>query len=136
MMYLRRRNQRSGFMLLEVMITIAILGLAMGPIFILHTSALRSLYRYSGKIRVLFFAKRSLIDFLYESQRKNEDEIFEEKLVPKSTVTVTQKIKKVAQNSSLGKIKDLHVVKVTAKSSRKARESIVSFVYRPEQEEQ
>ncbi|MFC1845562.1 hypothetical protein ACFLX2_00365 [Candidatus Dependentiae bacterium] len=136
MMSLKSQNSRPGFMLTEILVTVAIIGVALMPIFVLQTSALRSLYRYSNRIRALFPTKNFLQQALAQAPDKEERTISEEKKITRPPATLQYELKKVSETSSLREIKDLYIGTVSIESTRGTRESMVGFVYRPEREKE
>lgn len=135
-MNLKNQNSRQGFMLTEILITIAIIGIALTPIFILQSSSLRSLYNYSERIRLLFPVKNFLQENIIEASNKEEQEISEEKQIKNPSATLNYHLKKVQDGSSLSKINDLYLGSVSIQSIRGTKESMVGFVYKPERKQQ
>ena len=136
MIHFKSRSAQSGFMLMEVLLTIAIVGMVITPILMLQTNALRGLYRFSSRITLLFPAKNFLMESVVQAPQKKDQKVTEKKEItsPRATLTYTQR--PVGKNSAFKDIKDLHRASVVAESSRKAKESIVHFIYQPERKKQ
>jgi len=132
MIHFKSRSAQSGFILMEVLLTIAIVGMVITPVLMLQTNALRGLYRFSSRIALLFPAKNFLMESVVQAPQKKDQK--EEITNPRATLTYTKR--PVGKNSAFKDVKDLHRASVAAESSRKAKESIVHFIYQPERKKQ
>jgi len=129
-----KNRSSSGFMLMEVMVTIAIVGLVLAPVFMLQSSAMRGLQRLSREIRLLFSAKNVLVDSFQKVSFAKDEEETETKRISNPPATLTYKRAKVGKNSAFKDMKNLYSSDVRIRSSRAERESIIGFVYKPEKE--
>ncbi len=114
-------------MLMEIMITIAIVGLMLVPVFMMQSSTFRALSRYSSRMRLLFSAKNSLIQ---EIDKEHATKKLSEKQGQKEGVERS----KVDQSLAFKNIKNLYKHTVKVRSSRGQKESIIGFTYKPGQE--
>ena len=121
-------------MLMEVMFTIAIVGIALAPIFVLQTNSLRGLRKFSDKIKLIFPAKNFFIDSSNKKHKSEEKKIMEKKDITKPTATLTYTEKKIGEKGAFSNIGNINVGEVRIRSARGVRESIVGFIYKPEQE--
>ena len=119
-------------MLMEVLVTIAIVGMVITPIFMLQTNVLHALYRVSGKARLLFPVKNALEKAVVEVPEKKEQEISKTEQITDPAGTLTYTMRKVGDTSVLKDVKDLYFNEVQVRSIRGERESMVVFVYKPE----
>lgn len=134
MEYLKSRHNKSGFMMMEVMVTIAIVGLAIAPILMMQSASLRALRQYSSQIRLLFPVKNFWMEMTAKSFDKKETEFTEKRQINNPAASSTYKASKVGENSVFKGIKHIYKSELTAKTLRGTRESIVGFVYKPERE--
>jgi len=120
MVRFKSRTSSPGFMMMEVMLTIALVGMALAPMFALQTSAMRSLYRYSVRWQLILPLKNRLIDeFTKMAPQEKKD------------ARITYKKSKVSDRSAFKEIKDLYKQEVASKPVRGRQESIISFIYQP-----
>jgi len=129
-----KNHNKSGFMLMEVLLTIALVGMALAPAYMMEGTIQRSLSRYSARIRLLYHIKNFWTEVVWKIADEKETERTDKRQVSNPSATLTYRLSPVGENSSLKKIKGMHKVQVTGKSTRNARESIVGFVYKPERE--
>ena len=115
--------------MMEIMITIAIVGASLAVAFTLQSTILRGLYRASASIRLLFPVKDFWVETTFKQLEKKEGT--DQKQVTNPSATITQKLTKVGERSVLKDVKDLKKNEVSGRS-RRTRESIIGFVYRPE----
>ena len=123
-------------MLMEVLLTVAIIGLMLAPVFALQSVALRGLYRYSARLRALFPAKAFLVTALADVSDKKEDTFTEKKEITNPTATLTYNSKRVGEQSALKKQKGMVRNEVSVKVPRQKKETLVGFVYKPERKKQ
>ena len=135
MIHFKSRSAQSGFMLTEVLLTIAIVGMVIMAVLMMQTNALRGLQRYSSRMRLFFPAKNFLMESIVSTSEKKGQEVPKKKEItnPKATLTYTKQ--PVGKDSVFKDIHNLHRVKVAAQS-RRAKESIVRFIYQPERKKQ
>ena len=126
------RNAQSGFMLMEVLITIAIVGLVIAPVFILQGNALKALYKISAQTRMLFPLNNELKEQLEQIYEREGEEFTEQKDIKIPDGKLTYKMRKVVQTSELKDIKDLYFNEAQMLLKRGDRESMVMFIYKPE----
>ena len=136
-MRFKLRKNNSGFMLMEVLLTIAIIGMTLVPLFMMQTNALRGVYRYAQRLRLIFPAKNFMVDVFAgktkqpEEKEKADSGTQKEKLkIPPAQLT--HKWRKPKENSSLKKLKNMQVHEVIVRGTRGGRESIIGCVYKPE----
>lgn len=119
-------------MLMEVLVTIAIVGMVITPIFMLQTSVLRALYRVSAQARLLFPVKNALEEAVDEMPTQREQEVSRKEEITNPAGTLTYTMRKVGAASALKDVKDIYFNQVLVRSIRGERESMVGFVYKPE----
>jgi prepilin-type N-terminal cleavage/methylation domain-containing protein len=134
---MRFKNHKRGFTLVEVMLSMMIMGLALSPIFILFSMIMQRVNRSSRAYDAVLLCK----NFLQEAHQKQEPEAQSFSLEKKEIdfdVTLTYSLDKgVDQKSVFGSLQGLHRETVTAtwlETGEKKEEQLVSFVYKkPEQ---
>lgn len=126
------RNAQSGFMLIEVLVTIAIVGLTIAPVFILQGNVLKVLYKISAQTRMLFPIQNELKSQAEEIAGREQEEFTEQKDIKIPDGKLTYKMRKVVPTSELKEIKDLYFTQVQMQLKRGDRESMVMFIYKPE----
>lgn len=123
-------------MLMEVLVTIAIVGMVITPIFMLQTSVLRALYRVSAQARLLFPVKNKLEELCAQAPTQKEQEISKKEQITNPAGTLTYTMRKVGGTSALKDVKDMYFNEVLVRSTRGERESMVCFVYKPERKQE
>lgn len=131
------KNHNCGFTLVEVILSLAITGLVLTPIFIIHGGVLERVGRTSQAFDVIMYCK----ELFYEARKKQEPDAQEftlEKGMVDFNGTRTYRLEKsINQKSSLASITGLHKESVTmtwTDLGEKKREELVTFVYKaPEQ---
>jgi len=124
-------------MLMEVLVTIAIVGMTLVPLFMTQSNALRGVYRYAQRLRLIVPAKNFFVDIFSKKKEQSDDgekkEVeIEEKEITDPAAKLTHKKRKLTENSAFKKIKDLEVHEVIVRGTRGGRESIIGWVYKPE----
>lgn len=131
------KNHKRGFTLIEVIISLAITGAVLTPVFMLHEMILNRVSRYSRAFDYILLCT----NFLYEARQKQEPEV-QQFVLDKNDVVFDAKLtysleKGVDQKSSLASVQGLHKELVTAswiEVDEKKQERLVTFVYKkPEQ---
>jgi len=135
MIHFKSRSAQSGFMLTEVLLTIAIVGMVITPVLMLQTNALRGLRRYSSRMRLLFPAKNFLMESVVQTPETKEPEAPKKKEITNPKATLAYAKRPVEKDSAFKDIPNVHRVRVTARSPR-AKESIVGFIYQPERKKE
>lgn len=136
MMYSSNHNARSGFVLIEVLVTIAIVGMVIAPIFMLQSNMLRALYRVSTQARLLFPVKNALEKTLVGVSTQTEREVSRQEEIKNPAGTLRYTVRKIGDASALKNVKDMYFNEVQVRSIRGERESMVGFVYKPERKQQ
>ncbi len=117
---------------MEVLITIAIVGLVIAPVFILQRNVLRSLYTTSAQTRMLFPIQNELHEQLEKLYDRQEEEFSENKDIKNPDGKLAYKMRKVVPTSELKDIKDLYFTEAQVLLKRGDRESMVLFIYKSE----
>lgn len=133
MIRLNNHNAQSGFLLPEVLVTIAIVGMIITPLFVLQASALRALYKTSAQTRMLFPLQNELQEQAEKIVDRQEQEITEQKESTNPPGKLTYKMHALAPTSELKDIKDLCYTQANMLLPSNDKESMVMFVYKPEQ---
>jgi hypothetical protein len=105
-------KNRNGFLLLEALFATVIVGMIMGPLFMIQNNILTHLSAGFQQVERLFVAKRFLIQTI--TTHKNAQE-FEKQLEKKETDPETNMIftlEPVPKESALHKVKNLFLAKV------------------------
>jgi prepilin-type N-terminal cleavage/methylation domain-containing protein len=131
------KNHKSGFTLIETLMAMAITGLVLGPIFIMHGTILQRVNRGSIAFELILYCR----ELLFEARQKQEPDAQEftlEKPVLEFDATCRYELEKgVDQKSSLVSFEGLHKESVTVnwtQEGKKKQERLVTFVYKkPEQ---
>ncbi|HLW72938.1 MAG TPA: prepilin-type N-terminal cleavage/methylation domain-containing protein [Candidatus Babeliales bacterium] len=131
------KNHKRGFTLIEVIISLAITGTVLTPVFMMHEIILNLVSRSSRAFDYLLLCQ----NLLYEARQKQEPDA-QQFLLDKTNVefdaTLTYSLEKgVDQKSSLASLQGLHKEQVTVfwtELDKKKQERLVTFVYKkPEQ---
>jgi len=129
---------------MEVLLTIALVGMSLAPAFIMVSSTMRPLYAFSRRLQLLFpiknfwVSKTSKVDPsspVLSSVEGPDKSAFKTKEITRPTGTLTYKLTPVGEKSALKKIKGMHRAEVIGRS-RNTKETLVGFVYRPEKKKQ
>lgn len=134
---IRFKNHKNGFTLIEVIISLAITGVILTPVFMLHEMIMNRVNHSSKTFEYLLLCK----NFLFSSRQKQEPEAQEfsaEKVEIDVGATLTYALEKsVDQKSSLASLPGLHKEMVTVSwmdQDKKKQERLITFVYKtPEQ---
>jgi len=134
---IRFKNHKHGFTLIEVMLSMMIMGLVLCPLFILFGMIMQRVNRSSRSYDYILLGK----NFLQEAHQKQEPEAQSFSLEKKEIdfdATLTYSLDKgVDQKSVFASLKGLHREVVNAswtENGQKKQEQLVSFVYKkPEQ---
>jgi prepilin-type N-terminal cleavage/methylation domain-containing protein len=130
MIHFRSHN---GFTLLEIMLSLVIVGIVLGPIFLLHGAIMQRMNTVSHQFYGILVGKQ----LFYQARQKQDPQAFEFTMNNQGeheTFTCTYNLySSVADQSSLYSITDLRkeIVTITWQEHGKKRaESIVSFIYK------
>jgi len=127
-----KNHKQPGFLLMEVLLTIALVGMSLAPAFVMQSSTMRNLYNYSARLRLFFPIKNFWLDRISKLDPKLEvSKEPESRKITRPSGTLTYKLTPIGENSAFKKIKGIHRVEVVGRS-RRTKESLVSFIYRPE----
>lgn len=136
-----RSSPRSGFTLIEVMISLAIVGLVLTSLGGLQMALLRATMKSTGRFERL----RSMLFFLEDSRIKESSSKEQErgkkitKELKEPALKLTYERFAPAKKSSLYRQKDLKIERVTGEwkgATRKQQDSIITFIYTPELEDE
>jgi prepilin-type N-terminal cleavage/methylation domain-containing protein len=131
------KNHKNGFTLIEVIISLAITGAILTPVFMIHEMILNRVSRSSRLFDYILLCS----NMLYEARQKQEPDVQQFSLDKVDTdfgVSLTYSLEKgVDQKSSLASVQGLHKEFVTVlwtEVDQKKQERLVTFVYKkPEQ---
>jgi len=127
----------SGFMLTEVLIAIAIVGIVITPILLIQYNALVGTNDFSGKIRRLFVMKNFMVEQGFKASEQKEQKAVAEKNIKDSNVTlkyVRDKIKKGLppfKNFDDAQVGNLCVQRIEAEFGVKKKDVLIRFLYKP-----
>lgn len=131
-----RTGSRAGFTLIEVLLAMAIIGLVLTPIFMGQSAILRATALASRRLARVFAAKKILI----ENEIALEPDVREftsEKKINNPPTTFTYELKKISDDSSLKKFKNVLIQTVSwpdERSKKKRQDRLVTFLYKPERQ--
>lgn len=126
-------HKHQGFTLIEVMVSLLIIGMIMVPVWGLQGTIITAVSDFRDRLARIWFAEHTL----YQARRAqpldaSQFSFKNQMQTPNSTITY--ELKKVAQNSSLAKQHRLFVEKIVAQgTSKRNQEVMISFIYKPEQ---
>ncbi len=131
------KNHNGGFTLVEVILSLAITGLVLTPIFIIHGGVFERVGRTSQAFDVIMYCK----ELFYEARIKQDPDAqeftLEKGMVDFDGARTYRLEKSINQKSSLASVMGLHKESVTmtwTDRGEKKREELVTFVYKsPEQ---
>ena len=132
MIHSNNRKVQSGFVILEVLIAIIIVGMVITPVFLLQRNVMRSLYFISARARMLFPLQNELNEQLEKAYNREEEDVTENKDMKIPAGKLTYKMRKVTQTSELKNIPDLYFTEAQMVLKAGDRESMVLFAYKPE----
>lgn len=125
-------NSRSnaGFTLIEVMLSMAIMGLILTPIYVLQGNVTERVYRMGSRMRSLFYAQ----DILYQARRAQPPAVREFSFAQKDDNEQLQaeyRLSAISEKSALAKTEHLLKEEIKVRDARFKRETtMVRFVYK------
>ncbi|MDP3889132.1 MAG: prepilin-type N-terminal cleavage/methylation domain-containing protein [bacterium] len=125
----------SGFLLIEVLISIAIIGILVTPLFILQGTVFQQVSQMSQRLHRLFFAEH----FLIETRRSVQDDVRQftlEKKEENPATVLNYTVGPLEKKSSLATIPGLLLERVVIQEPKKkppSVDTIVTFLFKPEQ---
>jgi prepilin-type N-terminal cleavage/methylation domain-containing protein len=130
-------KNHNGFTLIEVILSLAITGLVLTPVFVIYTTLSQRVTSASRKLDVVIEAKALLIE-AHQKQEPDAQEFKLEKPIAEFDATVKYQLDKaVDQKSVLASLPGLHreiVIVEWTDLGEKQQERLVTFVYKkPEQ---
>lgn len=131
-----KNHNKPGFLLMEVLLTIALVGLSLSPAFLMQSTTMRSVFQFSNRIRLLFPVKNFFFEKVFKGEQKGPEEKSKPEMsrqISRPAGTVTYKTKPVGQNSALKNIKGMQRVEVVGRTLR-TQETLIGFIYKPERE--
>ena len=130
------KSHKDGFTLIEVIMALAITGLVITPIFILHGTILQRVNRGSIAFDMFLYVKALLVE-ARQKQNPDAQEFTLEKSIAEFNTTTKYVLSKIDQKSSLASLVGLHQELVTinwVEQEEKKQETLVTFTYKkPEQ---
>lgn len=132
--YSPRTDVHHGFTLPEVLLSVAIVGLALTPIYLGQSVAMRQSAIYSRLLTRTFAAKKILRETEFALQDPLQPTKIDKKVESPPT-TFSYELKKVPEQSSLKKFKNVWIESISWPDERnpKRQARIVTFIYKPEQ---
>ena len=126
-------KNKNGFTLLEVLISMTIMGILMTSIFILQGGTVKSIVSWSRRLDR--FAAGILFMTQTRMEKEAEPTIDQVKKLETPAANMHYQMIEVPKESSLKDIKNLYLERVTLKwqdGKKKGEETIVMFHHRPE----
>lgn len=132
-------ESKPGFTLIEVLLSLAIIGMVLTPIFLIQQLVLRRSSSSAHLFSRLIQAKDFLVDQQFENIQEAQGATAEKKITNPPTTLIFSS-KKLPENSSLKKFKHIMVDSVTMQwieeRNRKRQEKLVTFSFKPEESKQ
>jgi prepilin-type N-terminal cleavage/methylation domain-containing protein len=128
------KHLKKGFTLIEVIISIAVIGMVLSPLFILQGNVLQRVTAAAHRIHRLFFAQ----DFYLKAQRKQDEKTRKFTLEERQDfppTLLTYDLGSLHKNSALADLPGLLMEKITIfDHPKKGRPSdmLLTFIYKPE----
>lgn len=134
---IRFKNHKCGFTLIEVLISLAITGVMLTPIFMLHEMIMNRVNRSSKAFEYILLGKNMLFSARQKQAPEAQDfSLTKEDIAFDATVTYALE-KGVDQKSSLALLPGLHREVVTVSwtdQGTKKQDRLITFIYKtPEQ---
>jgi prepilin-type N-terminal cleavage/methylation domain-containing protein len=131
-----RTDCKSGFTLIEVLLALAIIGLVLTPIFVNQSLISRTASRASRLLTRLFTAKRILVENEFALAPDAQEMKSEKKMGAPPTV-FTYELRRIPENSSLKKFKNVWIETVSWPDERgkKRKQQLVTLLYKSEEQE-
>ena len=128
-------KNRSGFTLIEVVIAVAIIGIATIPIYTIQSTLLSRVSRYTTQFIATLYAKA----FLNESQLSLQagKELEKEKRIPGPAMKLTFERGAVASGSSIKKFKNIvadRVIIEWQEGKNKRKEQMLTFTFKQKEQ--
>ena len=128
-------KNNNGFTLIEVMISVVILGLLLTPLFIWHSSNLGALGTSSNLVRRVLAARNFMVD-TYSSLAPDMRATTLEKKITHPTTILVYELKDKLRNQELAALKGLCEERVTMRwqeNGYNAQETSVALCYKKEE---
>lgn len=129
-----RTDVHHGFTLPEVLLSVAIIGLTLTPIYIGQSMAMRQSALYSRLLARTLAAKKILLEHEFALSDPLQPTQTTKK-IDNPVTTFSYELKKIPEQSSLKKFKNVWIESVSWPDERnpKRQNRIVTFLYKPEQ---
>lgn len=128
------KNDSSGFTLIEVLLSVAIVGLVLTPILMVQSMTIRNTGKRARIVDRTFAAKKFLIDSEV-ALAPDADESSSEKKIANPAMTLRFDLTKPAEGSSIKKFKFIKRATVTSAwvdQTGRHQDRLVTFLFRPE----
>lgn len=138
MTHFKSHNHCQGFTFIEIALAVLILGIMLTAALGLQHSSFASIIRYSERLQHILLLKNVLFDAAFARAQQQGYERLEKKASGEDTTSLKYSAKKVAQNSSVHSFEN--ILAETAQAAwagplRTNKETLISFVYKPEKKE-
>jgi prepilin-type N-terminal cleavage/methylation domain-containing protein len=129
----KRNSQQPGFSLVEVVLTLVVIGIVVSALLALQGNLLRAVYSATGRLARAI----SMKNFLVESHIKQwaDSNQTQQKTIDNPPVKLTYQTKKISESSSLKKLNDLVIEQITCSWQGRVtegQETMISLLYKPE----
>ncbi|MFZ5953867.1 MAG: type II secretion system protein [Candidatus Dependentiae bacterium] len=124
-------KSKHGFTLLEVLVSVMIVAMIMGPVFLWQTGVFSRTYQASGELNRLFIARNFFINS--HLQFLDQQAAQKEEASKNPAMMMKYELKKVPANSAVAKFKDiaLETINISWKEGKnKYTRRLVSFEHR------
>jgi len=137
MILFKNHKSSDGFSLIEVALSLVMLGMVLSALLMLQHTVVEGVYGFSNRLQAVLVVKKRLAEAAFNRMYKGlYTDIKEKKQQTVEKLTVTYEQKKPAKGSALEKINALKIEKVTADWKEwdgPYFESLITFLYMPEQ---
>jgi Tfp pilus assembly protein PilV len=140
-MHLKNHNVQSGFMLVEVVLTLFLVGMVMLPLFMGQSNAMRSIGLFSYGYERTLLMKNFMLEQLFRQsiEQKNQSKVYTKK-IEEGGLTLRYTVKKIDKKKPFDQFPGIHMQTVEAEwidgRGQKKNDTLLSFVYRHPLEQQ
>lgn len=131
-------NNRDGFTLIEIMMTVAMIGIVIVPLFSVQYNILKIISQASDQLSRIFLIETIFNEAEYRGKQVAESGIAGNKKVEEPLTEINYAVQKPNEKSAFIKFNDVYVVRATASWSRAgigSQETMMSFAYMPVEQE-
>jgi len=127
-------NNHNGFTFIEIVLTVALIGAVLAPLFSVQYNVLRLITRASDRVSRIFLLGNIFQEAEYKDKPVSEKGLTGTKKITDPETDLTYIVKTPDKSSSLKKLHDVYIVQTTATWNRAGiayKENMLSFMYQP-----